>query len=162
VRLERVLGISIAVLQVLFMVVVFLVGYSTVATVMASLPSGGGQEGGKPFDLRLGEAEGGARVITVAFPVHNEGLLPVDIRVRVRLLTQAGVVLAEEESSRHIPAGHSESLELTFTISDEKLEQVSESSARAEGMIEYKTLYGLVSASASVQMAAAELRQGER
>jgi len=159
-RPEKVLGISIVSLHVLYVVILFLVGYTTVATIMASLPSGPEQEGGMPFDLRLEETEAGAQVMTLAFPVHNEGLLPVDIRVRVRLLNQAGVVLVEEESSRNIPPGQSEGLELTFTISEEKLEQVSHAGARAEGMIEYKTLYGLVSASASLQMAAAELRQG--
>lgn len=159
-RVEKALGISIFSLQALYIVIVFLVGYSTISTVMASVPSGSDQEGGLPLDLSIEKEAGGGRIVALAFPVHNRGLLPVEIRVRVRFETQAGDLLIDEESSRQIPAGRSNVVGLTFTVSREKLEQALDPNTGIEGMVEYKTLYGLVSASVIVETTVGEVLQG--
>ncbi len=157
-RPEKALSISIFSLQVLFVVVLLLVGYSTIATAMASLPSGDEQEGGMPLDLTIEKEATGGLVVALAFPVHNKGLLPLDIGVKLRFQTQAGQVLVDEEGAKQIPAGHSDEIGLSFTITREKLEQVLAPNTRIEGILEYKTLYGLVSASASVQSTTDQLR----
>lgn len=159
-RVEKALGITIFSLQALYIVIVFLVGYSTISTVMASVPSGPDQEGGLPLDLSIEKEAGGGRTVALAFPVHNRGLLPVEIRARVRFQTQAGDLLIEEESSRQIPAGRSNEVGLTFTVSREKLEQALDPNTGIEGMVEYKTLYGLVSASVFVETTVGEVLQG--
>lgn len=113
-RHVKLLGAAAILLEVVLMVALVTSVFTLSSALTDSLRPSEGQEG--PLGRKERSEPSGGKIITYTLFSRNKGVLDAEVKLKLKLLSQEGDLIAEGADSKSIPAGSAAWLTVRFTI----------------------------------------------